>query len=301
MSRTLQRYHPAVSACYWLAVLGLTAYLSHPLCLALSLLGALGCAAALGALRQLRWLLPLLLLTALLGPLFSHRGTTILLWFPWGNPLTLESIWTALTAAGLLAAMVLWAACLSHIETTDRLCCLLGRVAPMLALLLSMTLRFLPQLRQRLTRIHAAQAAFAPQRRIRRAGAELTALLGWSAEHAMHTADAMKCRGYSLPGRSAYQLWRWRREDTLAVLLTLALSAAVAAGQAVGALRWRYLPVVAAGQAVGALRWRYLPVVMGGWSRYSIVALAAFGLLCALPLLVWGEEALHWKFSQRRG
>lgn len=284
MSRTLQRYHPAVSACYWLAVLGLTAYLSHPLCLALSLLGALGCAAALGALRQLRWLLPLLLLTALLGPLFSHRGATILLWFPWGNPLTLESIWTALTAAGLLAAMVLWAACLSRVETTDRLCCLLGRAAPMLALLLSMTLRFLPQLRQRLARIHAAQAAFAPRRRIRRAGAELTALLGWSAEHAMHTADAMKCRGYGLPGRSAYQLWRWRREDTLAVLLTLALSAAVAAGQAAGALRWRYLPVVA-----------------GGWSRYSIVALAAFGLLCALPLLVWGEEALHWKFSQRRG
>ena len=32
----------------------------------------------------------------------------------------------------------------------------------------------------------------------------------------------------------------------------------------------------------------------------SLVLMAAM-LLCALPLLVWGEEALHWKFSQRRG
>ncbi len=69
---------------------------------------------------------------------------------PGGRPLTLESALYGLAAACLLGAVVLWFASWQAVLTADKITYLFGRIAPALALLLSLTLSFVPRLRRRL-------------------------------------------------------------------------------------------------------------------------------------------------------
>ena len=72
--------HPAVPALYMVLTLGLTMFSMQPVLIALSLAGGLaygfatrGAARTLGALR---WQLPVILIIALVNPLFSASGST---------------------------------------------------------------------------------------------------------------------------------------------------------------------------------------------------------------------------------
>ena len=93
---TFSSYHPAVSMLYFVLVIGLTMFLNHPVCLGISLVGALVYSIYLKGKKAVRfnlvYMLPLLVITALINPAFSHQGVTILAYLPSGNPLTLESI-----------------------------------------------------------------------------------------------------------------------------------------------------------------------------------------------------------------
>ncbi len=289
MTRALRQFHPAVTMLYWLLSMGLSMTLLHPVCLGLSLLCAVVSATRMGGSRIIRpqLLLLIMLLTAVVNPLFNHRGVTTLCTLPGGNPLTLESIWYGLGLASMLASMTCWFLCLSAVETADRLTCLFGSLVPVLGLLLSVTLRFVPRLRRQAGQIHTARQHAAAdsggRAKLRRTGAELTALVGWTMEHAIHTADAMKARGYGLPGRSSFAVFRFTGRDAAALALMLLLAG-----------------VVAAGMAAGALAWDYVPVTGGVPTALTPVVTAAYGLLCALPLLHAGKEALRWRYLQSK-
>ena len=103
-------FHPAVLCGYYALVLVFSMFLTHPLCLAASLLGALSYAAKLrggrAVLRSLAWMAPVWLLAAAVNTLFNHEGATILTYFSSGNPLTLESMLYGLSAGGMLAVVL---------------------------------------------------------------------------------------------------------------------------------------------------------------------------------------------------
>ena len=112
MGDAFSRYHPLVNFLFFALVLAYSMVLMHPVCLAVSLLGALLYAGQLegrrALARHLRVALPVLLLAALVNPAFNHAGVTILIYLPSGNPLTLESIAYGFAAAAMLAAVVLF-------------------------------------------------------------------------------------------------------------------------------------------------------------------------------------------------
>lgn len=153
--------HPAVNFLYYALVLVLSMSLMQPVCLAISLLCASWYLLRLqgwdALWQKLRWLLPVMALAAVMNPAFTHQGMTILTYLPSGNPLTLESILYGLAAAGLLASVILWFSSFSEVMTSDKFIYLFGRVAPALSLVLSMTLRFVPQFRAQLHTISEAQ------------------------------------------------------------------------------------------------------------------------------------------------
>lgn len=135
-----------------------------------------------------------MLLTAVLNPLFNHRGLTILCWLPGGNPLTLEAIAYGIAAAGMLAAAISWFYCLNRVFTTDKFVWLFGRIIPFLSLLVSMTLRFVPQFTAR------ARAVAECQRDLR--GREETKLLRRARERA---AGALHCGHLGAGERHPYR------------------------------------------------------------------------------------------------
>ena len=117
-------------------------WFTHPVCQSVSLAAAFAYSVYLRGGRAVRGgllgLLPLIIVTALLNPLFSHQGQTILAYLPSGNPLTEESVLYGLSAGVMLAAVICWFACLNAVLSGDKLVYLFGRAAPSASLLLAM-------------------------------------------------------------------------------------------------------------------------------------------------------------------
>ena len=281
-------YHPVVNFVFFAEVLGFSMFLLHPMCLVISLLCGAGYALCLNGRKAvglcLKGVLPMMVFTAILNPIFSHEGITILTYLPSGNPLTLESVLYGLAAAAMLGAVVLWFSCFSAVITSDKFVYLFGRVIPALSLVLSMALRFVPRFMAQLKVVTRAQKCIGKDpsqgslfHRIRCAGSILSVMLTWALENGIDTADSMKSRGYGLPGRTAFSVYRFDKRDRQALVCLLVLGAAVLAGAAFDGLTWRYFPSV---------RWSTTPLSFG--------VLAAYTALCALPLILNWKEDRKW-------
>jgi len=284
--------HPAVNFVYFAFVLACTMIILHPVCLGISLLCAAAYAVLLrgkGAVRRsMKYLLPAMLIAALFNPLFNHRGVTTLGYLPGGNPLTLEAVLYGVAASVMLAAALCWFSCCSAVMTSDKLICLFGRAAPGLSLLLSMVLRFVPQFTARLKAISDAQRCMGHDathgtmlQRAQNGVRMLSILVTWSLEHAVETADSMKSRGYGLPGRTAFSIYRFDRRDGKVLCLILCAGGVILAGAAAGGLAWSYFPSV---------RFRETDLFSAG-------ILAAYLVLCALPLMLQALEDISWNIS----
>lgn len=176
MVRTVfDSFHPAVAAAYLVAVLALTMAAFHPLFLVPSLLVGVAYGAYLrgvaAALKTLAWQLPLLVVVALLNPVFSQSGSTVL--FVWGqaHAYYLESLCYGACMGTLLLAVMTWFANLSCVLTSEKLLQLTGNVAPVLGLVVTMVLRLVPQFVRRGASIGAVQAAATAAARPRNARA----------------------------------------------------------------------------------------------------------------------------------
>lgn len=286
---SFDRCYPAVNFLYFALVLGFTMFLMHPVSLAVSIVSAAVYAVQLNGAeavkRSMKCLLPMALLAAVVNPAFNHAGITIIMYLPGGNPLTLESILYGLAASGMLLAALLWFSCVTAVLTTDKFVYLFGRIAPALSLVLSMTVRFVPRFAARFREVRTARQCLDPAgqegvlARLRELAAVLSAMVSWSMENAMDTADSMKSRGWGLPGRTAYTVYRLTDRDR-GLLLWLGLAGVfLLSCAASGAMDWRYYPTVR-GSLTGVL-----PV------SGQIVYLA----LCLTPVILNGWEAVQWK------
>ena len=275
MGDAFSRYHPLVNFLFFALVLAYSMVLMHPVCLALSLAGALVYAGELGGRRalagHLKFALPVLLLAAIVNPAFNHAGVTILTYLPSGNPLTLESILYGLAAGAMLCAVVLWFVCFKA-----------------LSLVLSMTLRFVPLFRRQLEVVRQAQFCIGRDascgsvwQRVRRAVTIFSIMVTWALENAIETADSMKSRGYGLWGRTAFSIYRMESRDRYA-------------------LAWLgfcglYL---LCGCLAGGLKWWYFPLLQGVMTQpFSISFYLAYLALCLTPVIIDRREARVWRCS----
>lgn len=277
--------HPALSFGFYAVVLVVTMLVMHPALLLISLLSAAAYLAALCGgrylLRQLRWVLPLMVVTAALNPLFNHRGMTVLFYLQNGNAVTWEAAAYGLAAATMLGAVVLWFASFHCVLTSDKLMSLFGRVLPAFSLLFSMALRFVPRFSRQMRQVTAAQRALSgvPPRgltaRVQFGVRALSVTITWALENAVVTADSMKSRGYGLPDRTAFACHRFDGRDKCFAALLLVFALGTFAGLLMGQATATYYPALA-----------FAP---------GILPCACFALFCNLPLLLNRKEALTWR------
>jgi len=207
MTDSFSALHPALTFCYFAAVLLLTMFVLHPVFLALSLLGALGYCAQLRGWRSL-WrtlgrLVPFLVLMAALNALFNHAGVTMLFYLPNGNPVTREALCYGAAAAAMFAAVILWFQCCSTVMTADKYLYVFGSVLPSVSLLLSMALRFVPKFTAHMRAVAAAQASLGcgtreggAWQRLRSGARVLSVTVSWALESGTTAADSMNSPGY---------------------------------------------------------------------------------------------------------
>ena len=300
MNDSFSALHPALTFCYFAAVLLLTMLVLHPVFLALSLLGALGYCAVLRGWRSLGrtlgWLVPFLVLMAALNALLNHAGVTMLFYLPNGNPVTREALCYGAAAAAMFAAVILWFQCCSAVMTADKYLYVFGSALPGVSLLLSMALRFVPKFSAHIRSVRAAQASLgcgtregSAWQRLKNGARILSVTVSWALESGITAADSMKSRGYGLPGRTAFSIYRLTERDRLAFGWLMGWGSYVLCGALA-------LAGVCAGVGCGALYVRYYPSIrIGGSGVLGAVCMACFALLCFLPLLLDGKEALTWR------
>ena len=288
-------FHPIINLFYFVAVVGFAMFLTHPVCLALSLVNALMYSIYLGGKKAVRfslvYMLPLLVVTALLNPVFNHQGATILTYFPNGNPLTLESILFGVAAAVMMITVISWFSCFNAVMTSDKFVYLFGKMAPALSLILAMALRLVPRFIEHIKVISNAQKCVGRDvkngnvfQKAKNGIRILSIMVTWALENAIETADSMKGRGYGLPGRTAFSIFRFGRRDACALVY---ISACVA--------------VVFAGAAAGVYHFRYFPTVKGEWTGAATVAVfTAYLALGLFPLIMNMKENIVWR-GQSRG
>ena len=114
--------------------------------------------------------------------------------------------------------------------------------------------------------------------------AVLSIVVTWALENALDTADSRRSRGYGLPGRTAFSVYRFTRRDGAALACLLATGAMVIAGSLLGGTQFQFYPTLS-----GPLT-----------APFSLGVFAAFSLLCLFPLLTALWEDLKWSYFLSR-
>lgn len=285
-----KRYHPAVDFVYYLSVICFCVFIMNPVCIAISLASGIVCAVMAGGKKavgfMVKFLLPLAVFTAVINPLFSHEGVTIIAYFPNGNPLTLESVVYGVCAGLMLCAAACHFYCMSKIITSDKIIYLTGKAMPSAALVMSMSFRFVPAFSRKLKQVYSAQKCIGAceEKRntlwhIKTGIRAISAVMTWSMENAIDTADSMKSRGFGCGKRSTYSNYQMDKRDIKALAACAALAAYVLYGIISGKLHFRYYP---------SIKFQLPQVRTAG-------VFLAYATLCAMPAIIEAAEELRWK------
>ena len=287
-----KKYHPIVNLVYFVFVTVLSCILTHPVCLAASLIcSAVYFAVIKGAesLKQsMKFVLPTALAAAVINPMFNHAGVTVIAYFPNGNPLTAESLLYGIAAAAMISSVIFWFMCLNEIMTSDKVICLFGAFAPSLSLIIAMTLRFVPEFTRRFREAADAQKCMGHSgqagkiNRLKRALSVFSVTVTSMLEGGIDTADSMKSRGYGLSGRSAYQLYVFDARDSKTIVAVLFLGIYSFLGYLIGKLHFAYFPTVKSVEL----------------SPITASFFAAYILLCVCPIIIELREEKRWKATE---
>lgn len=243
-------FHPIVNLAFFAAVLCMTMFILQPVYLVVSILS--GCAYLLylqgrqGMQRQIGYLVPILLMMAIINPLFNHEGITILFYLPNDNPVTLEAIIFGLASATMMGASIVWFNCCNEVFTSDKIIYLFGRIIPAMSLMISMTLRFVPRFKNFLQNVLRVQQAMhkpeTTKEKLQQAMSAFSATVSWAMEQSIVSADSMKSRGYGIAGRTAYAIYRFEKRDGIALTVLTVLCMGAALPCLTGGISWAYYP-----------------------------------------------------------
>ena len=280
--------HPAVNLIFFLFTIGITMFSMSPVFLAVTLVFSWLYSILLNGKKAIKsnllFTLPIVVIMAVINTLFTHNGATVLFYVN-NSRITLEALLYGLAAAVLLSSIIVWFSCFNVVMTSDKLIFIFGKAAPVLGLTLSMIFRFIPLLKARFREISMGQRCMGRHvtggfmAKLRQVTKEVSILISWSLEAAIETSDSMEARGYGLPGRTSFHLFKMTPTDK--VLLTgISISGIIAA----------------VGCALGKTSIYYYPkVVLGQWDIMTVITFAAYIALLAVPVIADILGEIKWQ------
>jgi len=285
-SRAADYFHPAVLFVYTISLAVMSMLFFNPIFIAIGLVfAAVQNIMLLGArhlLRQLAWSLPLCIAVALFNPLVNSGGKTVLFYL-FGNPVTMEATFYGACSGGMLLLIFLWFSVYNVLVTPDKFMYLFSGIAPAASMVLVMTQRMIPMFARRLKAISAAQKTLFPasdgnrKSRFKRALREISILLSWSMEDGLDTADSMKARGYGGQKRTSFSIYSFTATDAAAIIaeIVLAIIRVVC--------YYKYTSI------------RFFPRIRLNFGAGAYIGASAFAILGAALPIIETQFILMWK------
>lgn len=294
MRSVFSTYHPIINFGFFLAVIGIGIFLQHPVFVTAAVLASLTYALMLGGKGTLKFtlifVLPMILVFAVVNPLINHRGSTVLFYTNYSQ-ITLEALIYGVISGFVLATVLLWFSCYNKIMTSDKFVYLFGKIMPAISLIFSMVMRFVPNFKMQIQKISDAQKCIGrdvsngtKKEKIRHGMKILNIMFTWALENAIDSADSMRSRGYGLKNRSTFSIYRFDARDTLAAIYLAVMTLIVLAGAVSGKCAIEFYP----------------EIVMAEFDIWTIIVYVAYILLCFFPIAVEVKEVAIWKLTQSR-
>lgn len=278
--KEFKNYHPFVNFIYFLFVIVFSVFFMHPLCLLISLFT--GILYFKKSIKTFLYLIPVILITSLINPLFNHEGNTVISYFPSGNPLTLESIIYGVFASMMLFCVIIWFSSFNEVMTSDKITYLFGRILPSLSLIFSMTLNFIPRFKKKFKDIYTVQKHLYKSSvkqsffgKLRLLVKVVSIMITYSLENCVETADSMKARGYGQKKRTSFSIYAFTKRDVFMLVSTLISGLIIIFGIFSGKFTASYFPIIKIAQI----------------NEYMAVYL----LMCLMPLIIELREVIKWK------
>lgn len=294
MTRGIRSYHPFVLFVYYLLVIsGLMLY-QHPVYLFIAVSLILLFNHLLDKGRQLKkWYLPIILMglfILILTPIFNRRGNHIIFYL-FDNPVMLEAIIQGAMIALAIASILMVFVTFNIVLPADKFLFLFSKFVPQWALLIMLSMRFVPLLQRKVKNMEDIQTVKglslkqgSLRMRARNGMQLIQMLLTGSLEDSIQAADSMTARGYGLHKRSNYQAYKMKRRDWLALVYLLVLSVILLLGWQMDLAVLQLLPELG-------------PIWKGHLQTIFIVI---WILLIGFPILAEGKEVIKWKFYQQK-
>lgn len=234
------------------------------------------------ALRAL-WSIPVAAFVVLINPLVNGRGVTV--WLTLGSlTVTAESFVYGCVSGMMLIAAAFWFAAFDAYMSADRYAYAFGKVFPSTALLLSMTLRLIPELQRthKEVRIAMKAAGLLPSGKGRLKGEyrALRATMTRAIEESATRADSMRARGYGIKSRTFCRRYRFGGADAVLLFGSAAAFVLTVVGYAL------------AGETV------FFPGLRFDFdSAGAVMMMAGAAWIGMMPILFDGCEVWKWKRS----
>jgi energy-coupling factor transport system permease protein len=223
---TLKNFNPIVLLIYFIYVLFISIFSFNPILLISGMLGAvLYCLVVSdkrSLLKSIAACIIILLAVTITNPLFSHNGKTVL-FFINDNRVTLEAFVYGVVLGLCITEVILWFKCFNLVFDTERFIFLFGKISPKVALVLSMTLRFIPNFIKSFREINRTQKLISNKRRLKRYLNSFSAVITQAMENSIITSDSMNSRGYGSKKRTFYSRFRFTLSDAVFLIITSVL------------------------------------------------------------------------------
>lgn len=318
MTDEFSRYHPVVNLIFYLLVLGTTMFQMSVGLVFISLFSAVVYYFMLKKTEGLKYcavVVGIIIVSAIINPLFSHKGGTLLFYLFTGNPVTLESIIYGLISAIIIGAMLLWFSTFNQVMGVERILGAIGKVLPNVSLLITMIMRFIPQYtrhqrkvsmvnkvnkrnygekinllnREKTEKENVIEACKKQKKKngidkiidsIKEGSRTFSITTTWALENSIYTADSMKARGFGTGRRTNYSNYKFQKRDYLLM----------------GWLVILWLVVVFSLEREKVYTY-YYPFIQ---VKNNMVVYLMYGLLCLTPVLINVKEEIRWLILKSR-
>ena len=222
------------------------------------------------------------LMLACLNPLINHDGLTVLFFFNNG-PVTLESVLYGALTGFVIASVMIWFGGFSILMTSDKWLVVLSVLSAKFALVVSMSLRFVPAFSKKLASVRRTQRAlglYSDENVVDRVRGEMkvfSVLITWALEHGVVTADSMEARGYGCSRRTFFSESRFSARDAVFCAVTAFLAGFVFFAVFSGKFTTSFFPFIT-----------FAPS-----SFFKTLGLASYAVICHIPLFIGAAERMR--------
>ncbi len=223
---------------------------------------------------------------AIINPLVSHNGITVLFVIN-NSPITLEATIYGIASACMVVSILYWFKSLSKIMTSDKVIYTFGKFSSKLALIISMTLRYIPLFKQQASKINKTQKALGAYKEdniidtIKMKIKVFSVLITWTLENGIVTANSMDARGYGIGRRTVYSDYKIKVSDMFFLIISVFLFS-------VSVL------------SIYHSKHSYYPEFILINDNISKIGYISYSCLAFFPLLIQIKETIKWKYLERK-